>query len=93
MSEETQKIVLIEFNVDSVYIQYENYDSDTLSYSKAKSIFKDLQYKIRYSTSESTKAIDFVNNISRRKYLVDKGTIEPKPYVPAPINGKGKKRY
>lgn len=80
-----KKITLVEFNADSVYVQYEDYDSNTLSYSKAKSVFKDLKYKISYSTCGSPKAMEFCNSISRRKYLMTENTIEPKPKVFEPI--------
>lgn len=88
-----KKITLIEFNTDSVYVQYDDMDSKTLSYNKAKDIFKELQHKIRYYTCESIKAIDFCNNISRRKYFVDgdAGTIEPRPHEFG-LNKTGKKR-
>lgn len=92
MNTKDSSIVLIKFNANSVYVQYKNYESDTLSYSKAKSIFKDLTYKIRYSSCGTTKAMDFCNSISRRKYLITENTIEPKPYIPVPFNGRGKKR-
>ena len=87
-----KKITLVEFNADSVYVQYEDMDSGTLSYSKAKTLFKDLKYKIRYSTCGSSKAMEFCNSISRRKYFVLEDTIEPKPRIPMSLNGTGKKR-
>lgn len=86
MSDTTEnKLTLVEFNADSVYIQYDNMDSDTISYNKAKSLFKDLKHKIRYSTCGSSKAMEFCNSISRRKYLMTENTIEPKPKVSEPI--------
>jgi hypothetical protein len=86
-----KKITLIEFGVNDVYVQYEDMDSDTISYNKAKSIFKDLKYKIRYISCGSEKAVEFSNTISTRKYLFTHDSIEPKP-KPSDL-AKGKKKW
>lgn len=84
-----KKIMLIEFNADSVYVQYEDMDSESISYTKAKEIFKDLAYPIRYFVCGTQKSLDFVNGISRKKYSAENGIIEPKaPSYSSDRNGK-----
>ncbi|MCL4432160.1 MAG: hypothetical protein M1300_07560 [Epsilonproteobacteria bacterium] len=91
MSTAEKQITLVEFNAESVYVQYNDMDSESISYNKAKAIFKDLKYKIRYSSCGSTKAVEFGNTISSRKYLVTHDTIEPKPRTS--LSTSGKKRW
>ncbi|MDD4969814.1 MAG: hypothetical protein PHT07_10345 [Paludibacter sp.] len=86
-----KKIMLIEFNASDVYVQYEDMDSESVSYSKAKRIFKDLTYPIRYSVCGTQKSLDFVNSISRKKYSTENGIIEPK--VNSTADAKIKKHF
>jgi len=87
-----KKIMLIEFNASDVYVQYEDMDSESISYSKAKGIFKDLTYPIRYSVCGTQKSLDFVNSISRKKYSTENGIVEPKAPNYSP-DKSGKKRH
>lgn len=91
MSTAEKQITLVEFNSESVYVQYSDMDSESISYNKAKAIFKNLKYKIRYSSCGSAKAVEFGNTISSRKYLVTHDTIEPKPHTS--LSTSGKKRW
>ncbi len=65
------KIKLIEICSDSVYFEYIDFDSYTLSFNKAKNLIKESnQIAIPYTISGTTeKAYDFINNISRRSQI------------------------
>ena len=59
------KIKYFEALSDSVYIEYENYDSDYFSFSKAKRLLRvDGADKIKYACSDNQKSVDFVNSLS-----------------------------
>jgi len=57
----------VEILADKVYVEYTNYDSDYVSFNKAKNLLKDSPKElIRYNISDNQKALDFINSIPKR---------------------------
>lgn len=59
------KIKYFEALGDSVYVEYENYDSEHISFSRAKRLLRaNGADKIKYACTDNQKSVDFVNSLS-----------------------------
>lgn len=76
-----KKITLLELNSKDVYVEYDDKDMEHVSYSKAKTMLKNLDYPVRYSASGSEAACNFLNALSRKKFLLSETTISPKTTI------------
>lgn len=71
-------LVYIELNAEDVYVEYENKDSEHVSYTRAKTLLKSAETTIRYSEPSSQRGCDFLNSLSRKTYSVQDNMIIPK---------------
>lgn len=64
----TEIIKIIEVCESNIYVEYDNFDAETISYSKAKELIKkSTQRSIPYTISAKTeKAYDFINKMPNR---------------------------
>jgi len=71
-----QKVIdsSFEFGNLDIFNEHSNYDSNYISFSKARNLIKDSSKElIRYNISDNQKAIDFINNISKRTTIYKNG--------------------
>ena len=60
-----RKIKYIEALKDSVYIEYTDFDSAYISFTKAKKLLKaDGADELRYACSDNQKSVDFINKLT-----------------------------
>lgn len=82
-------LVYIEFNAEDVYVEYENKDSEHVSYTRAKTLLKSTETTIRYSEPSSQRGCDFINSLSRKSFMVTATNIYPKVPISNFVGGKG----
>lgn len=81
--------VYIELNAKDVYVEDENKDFEHISYSKAKTLLKSVETTVRYTSSGSEAACNFMNSLSRKRFFITENNIYPKIPISNFMGGKG----